>query len=232
MPRAAIYARISEDRSGEAEGVARQLTDCRALAQLRGLDVVGEFTDNDMSAWSGKPRPGWEAVLGLAREGNLDAVVAWHPDRLYRVVDELVTIRKLFKKQRVVIHTVQTGDLDFANANDKLFAVISAAFGEFESDHKADRIARAHLEKAIKGEWKGGQRPWGFDETGVKAYEPEARAIREAAELVLAGRTMKEAADHFNRRTANTKYRRARPEKVMTNRVLRDILISHRIVGK
>ena len=48
--RAGIYCRISADREGEALGVERQEQDARKLAESLGLEVVGVFTDNDISA--------------------------------------------------------------------------------------------------------------------------------------------------------------------------------------
>lgn len=77
--RAVIYCRISRDVTGEAAGVQRQEDECRALAQVRGLDVVDVLVDNDFSAYSGKHRNRlWKA----SGEGGVDAVIPWHPDRL------------------------------------------------------------------------------------------------------------------------------------------------------
>src|SRR4051812_26088343 len=90
MPsRAAVYCRISDDRTGRALGVERQRIDCEQLATARGLTVVARFTDNDMSAYSGKPRPGYLAMLNAIDAGALDVVLAWHPDRLHRSPVEL-----------------------------------------------------------------------------------------------------------------------------------------------
>ncbi|MDX6244037.1 MAG: site-specific recombinase [Frankiales bacterium] len=87
--RAAVYARISRDRTGEAVGSARQLTLCRELAASQGWDVVWEGTDNDISAFSGRPRPQYEQLLLLMTEGGIDVVIAYHPDRLHRRSREL-----------------------------------------------------------------------------------------------------------------------------------------------
>ena len=54
---AAIYARISSDQDGTTLGVQRQLEDCRKLAADLGWQVVDEYVDNDLSAYSGKRRP-------------------------------------------------------------------------------------------------------------------------------------------------------------------------------
>jgi len=60
--RAAIYTRISDDRHGEALGVARQERDDRELADRRGWVVDRVFTDND----SGDRRPPAARVRGHA----------------------------------------------------------------------------------------------------------------------------------------------------------------------
>ncbi|MFQ6194156.1 recombinase family protein [Streptomyces sp. NPDC000405] len=63
--RAAIYVRISQDRGGAGLGVARQEADCRALCAQKGWDVVDVYPDNDVSAYSGAPRPKWQELLGF-----------------------------------------------------------------------------------------------------------------------------------------------------------------------
>ena len=82
--RAAIYTRISQDREGAGLGVERQEADCRALAERLGWTIVAVHADNDLSAYSGKPRPGYLALLADLRAGAADAVVCWHTDRLHR----------------------------------------------------------------------------------------------------------------------------------------------------
>jgi DNA invertase Pin-like site-specific DNA recombinase len=70
--RVVLYARISEDATGEAAGVARQLKDCRGPADARGFEVVAEVSDNDISALTGKHRPGYTRVLDLVCSGEVD----------------------------------------------------------------------------------------------------------------------------------------------------------------
>ena len=87
--RAAVYVRISRDKEGAGLGVERQEADCRALAEQLGWTIVAVHTDNDLSAYSGKPRPGYAALLADLRAGTADAVVVWHTDRLHRRPVEL-----------------------------------------------------------------------------------------------------------------------------------------------
>jgi site-specific DNA recombinase len=61
--KSAIYVRISKDPTGLRAGVARQLADCTARAEQLGWPVVRVYTDNDISAYSGKPRPSLRGIL-------------------------------------------------------------------------------------------------------------------------------------------------------------------------
>jgi DNA invertase Pin-like site-specific DNA recombinase len=61
--RALIYCRISQDREGAGLGVDRQRKDCEGLARRLGWQVVTVHTDNDASAYSGKVRTGYRALL-------------------------------------------------------------------------------------------------------------------------------------------------------------------------
>jgi site-specific DNA recombinase len=60
---AAVYARISSDQEHLGLGVQRQLEDCRKLPAGRGWTVAEEYTDNNVSAYSGKPRPAYARML-------------------------------------------------------------------------------------------------------------------------------------------------------------------------
>ena len=83
---ALIYARISEDRAGAGLGVDRQERDCRTLADQLGWRVAGVLTDNDTSAYSGKPRKGYRALLEQLDSGRATGVLAWHTDRCSHTV--------------------------------------------------------------------------------------------------------------------------------------------------
>ena len=80
----AIYCRISDDRDGTGLGVERQEIDCRALAESSGRDVEEIFIDNDISAYSGKLRPRYQAMMAQLREGQFDGLVIYATHRLYR----------------------------------------------------------------------------------------------------------------------------------------------------
>jgi hypothetical protein len=72
----AIYCRISHDHIGAGLGVERQEQDYRELAARLGWTVTAVHTDNDLSAYDGKPRPGYRVLLADLEGGRMDAVLA------------------------------------------------------------------------------------------------------------------------------------------------------------
>ncbi len=74
--RAGIYVRISRDRTGEEVGIDRQERECRALWEARGWTVTGVYPDGDISACSGKHRPGGARMLDDLKGGAFDVLVA------------------------------------------------------------------------------------------------------------------------------------------------------------
>jgi len=187
----AVYARISQDRSGEALGVGRQLADCRAEAQRRGWSVAEEYVDDDVSAWSGKRRPAYERMLADIGEGRRDAVIVWHMDRLHRRPIELEQFADTCTKAGLRDVVTLSGDVDLAHGDGLLMARLMAAVAANESDAKRRRGSRKALEIAESGRpMMGGPRPFGFTEDRITHHPAEAPVIREVAARLLAGESL------------------------------------------
>jgi DNA invertase Pin-like site-specific DNA recombinase len=196
--RASIYCRISKDRVGAGLGVATQEADCRALAASLGATVVSVFTDNDLSAYSGKPRPGYRDLLAAIANGGTDAVLVWHTDRLHRSPAELEDYITLCESTGVRTITVKAGDLDLASPTGLVMARTLGAFARYEVDHAIERMQRAKQRSAESGKWKGGRRPFGYEADGVTVREVEAKALRQGADMVLAGQSVRAIARAWN----------------------------------
>jgi len=196
--RAAIYTRISEDREGAGLGVERQEADCRALAERLCWSIVATFSDNDVSASSGRPRPGYRHLLGALRTGQADAVLVWHTDRLHRSPKELEEYIEVCQPREIPTQTVMAGPLDLATPSGRLMARQLGAYARFESEHHSDRAKRARLQAATDGRWIGGLRPFGYGADGMTVIEPEAEVIRWMAAEVLAGRSLRSIAKKLN----------------------------------
>jgi len=201
---AGIYCRISQDRSGDGLGVARQEADCRELVTRRAWAVAGVYVDDDRSAYSGKPRPAYEELIGALQTGRIDAVVAWHPDRLHRSPRELEDFIDLVEASRTAVATVQTGEYDLGSASGRMTARVVGAVARAESEHKSERIRRQREQAAAAGQFHGGRRAYGYASDGTTVVEAEAAVIREAVARVLAGESLRAIALDWNRRDIPT----------------------------
>ena len=195
--RAAIYTRISADQTGEGLGVQRQLDECLALADRLGWEVVDRFDDNDISAFNGKTRPGFEAMLDAMKRGQFNALLCWHTDRLYRSMKDLERLIDIADANRVQIKTVQGGDLDLSTSAGRMVARILGSVARQESEHKGERHRVANRQKAEAGKWQTGNRCFGYTLTG-EPVEPEATALRTAVVDVLAGKSINQVAREWN----------------------------------
>jgi DNA invertase Pin-like site-specific DNA recombinase len=197
-PRVAIYNRISNDPQGIEAGVERQRQDCEQLAGRLGWQVAGVYVDNDLSAWTGKPRPSYQQLLNDIAAGRIDAVIIWHEDRLTRLPRELEEFAEVCLRAGVHRLVSCYGDTDLSNADDMLTLRIKGAVAKNQSDAASRRLRRKHLELAQAGRPNGGRRPYGYEPDYLTVREREAARIRQAAERVLAGESVRSIAVGWN----------------------------------
>jgi DNA invertase Pin-like site-specific DNA recombinase len=187
--RAAIYTRISKDRNGESLAVERQEAACRKLARVPGYRVVGVYTDNDISAFNGKTRKGFEAMLTDLRAGKFDVLLCQHTDRLYRNLKDLVRLTEA--NPALLIRTIDGGDIDLSNSTGKMLATILASVQEQESAHHSERRKFAYIQKAELGRYfDQGNRTFGYTTTGAP-QEPEATMFHKAVADFLEGKSLR-----------------------------------------
>lgn len=196
--RAAVYARISLDRQGAGLGVQRQLEDCEELASDRDLEVVGTYSDNDVSAYSGKLRPGYRQLLDHITQGLVDVVITWHADRLHRSPRELEEWIEACERHGVVTLTVRAGELDLTTAAGRMVARMLGAAARHESEQKSERVRRARQQAAGLGQ-PNGKLGYGYrDDRSIDSVQ--ADVVREVATRILANDTLYAIASDLNAR--------------------------------
>lgn len=206
--RAAVYTRLSQDRTGEAVVVARQERECRRLAQRLGWQVVEVYEDNDRSAYGRKPRPGYLRMVEDVKAGSVDALIAYHSDRLYRHPMDLEGLVTLAEAHALQIATVQSGDLDLSTSAGRTVARILGATARGEVERLAERTKAGKGDAASRGAWSGGQRIYGYEvvpvadrsagDSALRVVEGEAAVVRDAARRVLAGESLRSVARSLN----------------------------------
>jgi site-specific DNA recombinase len=207
---AAVYARISSDPDHTSLGVARQTKDCLALAKRKGWTVGEVFTDNDVSATSGKPRPEYQRMMTALAGGAFGALVVWDVDRLTRTPRELEDVVDLAERHGVALASVG-GEIDLATPQGRLTARIKGNVAKHESEQLGRRVRAKMAERAQAGK-PHGRTPFGwrreqvFDDQGRRIgsrdvlHPDQAQVVREAATALLAGDSLRSITASLNAR--------------------------------
>ena len=173
---AAIYTRISQDQTGQAVGVANQLEACRAFIKAKGWTEGKLYSDNDISATTGKLRPAFEELLKDAPP----VVVAWEQSRLSRGTMDTLRI----KAAGITGYITDGGKLDFSSADAEFMTMIRTHIDEAEGRKKAERQKLRNLGDAKAGKVFLRKRPFGNNLDG-SLNEPEAKAVLESAKKLV-----------------------------------------------
>lgn len=224
---AAIYTRISLDQDGSGLGVERQRKDCQEMADRLGWQVAEVYSDNDISAHSGKQRPSYRRMLEDIRSGRRDAVLIYHMDRLTRRPIELEEFVAVCQAAKVHVRFV-AGDADLMTGDGLLVLRMLAAVAASESDAKSRRMKRKHQERAEKGlpSMGGANRPFGYMQDRVTVNQFEAQVIRDMAARYLAGESWRSLADWLQAEGIMTS-----TGKEWASTGLRTMMLSARIAG-
>jgi DNA invertase Pin-like site-specific DNA recombinase len=234
--KAIIYLRISMDRTGQQLGVTRQLEDCERKARERGVEVLGIEKDNDVSAYSGRRRPGFEAVLDAVNSGAAKMIIAWSLDRLQRNRRDELRLYEACRNNDAQLALVNGADLDFSTAAGRFVADALGSVARMEVEMKSDRQRRAAEQAAAAGKRSGGRRPFGYEADGMTVRPAEAEAVASGFASFVAGMALGEIARAWNARGFTTGQARrgknAGQPSPWTRSSVRDVLSNPRYMGK
>lgn len=162
--RGARYARISDDRAADEHGVKNQLGTQAAYALARGI-TIGEghtFTDNDISATYGAPRPGYQALMQAVIRGEIDVIIVFQTSRLWRNRRERAEGIEILRKAGVSVEATKGPSLDMSTAYGRGMAGLLGEFDTMETEVKSERQVLAAQERAKSGRMPAGVRAFGF----------------------------------------------------------------------
>jgi site-specific DNA recombinase len=142
-------------------------------------------------------------MLEAMKAGEIEALLCWHTDRLYRSMADLERVIEIADANRIEIRTVQGGTLDLSTSAGRMVARILGSVARQESEHTSERRTRANAQKAASGQWSAARRPFGYTLAG-QPLEPEATAIRTAVADVLAGKSIRAVAREWNEQGLQT----------------------------
>ena len=193
--RTVAYLRVSTDKQAE-HGVSldAQRAKVEAYASLYDLKLVAVIVDAGASAKTLK-RDGLHRALGMLESGEADALLVVKLDRLTRSVRDLgALVERYFATGRWSLMSVSE-QVDTRTAAGRLVLNVLAAVSQWEREAIGERTAAAMAHKADRGEYTGGEAPYGWrvaaDGVNLEPNEGEQRVMRAAADLRRAGLSLR-----------------------------------------
>jgi DNA invertase Pin-like site-specific DNA recombinase len=153
--RYALYTRkstTSEDR--QASSIEDQIDDCYEKVIIpNGLNVVKTYQES-YSAKVADLREQFNAMVKEIESGNIDGIIAWHPDRLSRNMKEAGAIIDLV--DRGAVKDLQFATFTFENTPaGKMLLGITFVMAKEYSEHLAESVDRGNKRAVEGGEFIG-----------------------------------------------------------------------------
>ena len=196
--RSVIYARLSlADLDGEevtSDAVKRQVQACHDLARAKGFEVVAVHTDDGVSAYAGRSRPGFDAVLDAVARGEAEVIVCWDLDRLARRLADLQRVHDLAGAcPTLAVETVRGQGFSLGDAGGRMLSQILTLVAEHESAHRGERVAARARQRALSGALPA--KTYGYDGSSGEPVEPAASAVKAAFAVLLSTHNLARARD-------------------------------------
>jgi len=154
------YARKSseDNKERQAASLPEQLYILEGLKSRHSLRVI-EVLDESQSAHV-KGRPIFESMITRIEEGESNAIVTWHPNRLARNMTDGGRIIDLFDMGKLL--EVRTPSRTYHNTpEDKFMLTLEFGLSKKDSDDKAIVVKRG-LDKKCRDGWRPGVAPQGY----------------------------------------------------------------------
>lgn len=202
--RKAFYGRISDNPNVPA--VDDQIRRGKeSLAQ--GETFAHIFRDDNISAWSGKLRPGFVEALESARRGEYDTLVVVEWSRAFRDMEEQQIAQAQLIRVGVNVQMTTGMRVDLQTPEGKFLANMLGSTAQLESDLKRMRVKASITRRLLAGQEIDFKAAFGWENVkdqngrniGKKLNEPQAAIVRELHERVLAGRPINSVMTYLNR---------------------------------
>ncbi len=151
--RVALYTRVSTDKQAEKYGLPSQLQALRKRCLENGGIPVFDgdkdaFIDDGYSG-AELDRPALNRLRQAVREGRVDVVLAYDPDRLSRKLYHQMILAEEFEKQGIKLGFI-TQDMG-TSPEDRMFFNMRGLVSEYEREKIRERTIRGSREKARQG---------------------------------------------------------------------------------
>ena len=207
MTRAALYERVSTDAQAERYGLAAQDWALKKRAQERSYILVSDgekdaFVDEGYSGGD-LNRPAVARLRQAVREGKVEVLLCYDPDRLSRSLSDLLLLTDEVERAGVRLEFI-TQETD-ASPEGRMFFAMRGAVAEYERAKIRERTIRGRLQKARQGKVIScAASPYGYrydaQTSSLVVQEEEAQIVRMFFHMYTNERTsLVKLADRLNR---------------------------------
>lgn len=228
-----LYARKStEDSEKQVRSIEDQIKECREYADRLGLNVVEPPITEEGSAKKPNRRPKFNELLKRIERGEVDGILAWHPDRLARNMMEGGIIIQLLDDAKLM--DLKFSSFPFTNdASGKMMLGIAFALSKHYSEKLSTDVKRGLLNGLREGKSAGQYKPGYVRDGKLKLYYRDDNnfpIVAEAWAMKLARTPEHKIVEMMNARgyrriikKENTKLNRSQPMSVQKlNDMFRD----------
>ncbi len=180
--RIGIYLRVSTDDQAEhGIGLDVQLQQCKAMATVKGGEVVGIYEDAGISGTKGESkRPELARLMADIRAGKLDIVIFAALDRLGRNTRIILDLVERMTDAGVEIVSCREA-LDTTTPTGKFVLTMFAALAQLDRDNIVKRTTDGRDARGRKDGEKGGNVPLGY----VREAESGALVVNTASAALV-----------------------------------------------
>lgn len=228
------YIRYSSVMQDDGFSVEYQMNEIQEYCKRNGMTLHKAHIDQAHTAKQVAGRDAFFDLLNEIMSGEVDVVIVFKMNRMFRNAEESHVYRKKFRQHKVKIISV-TEPIDEETSAGRLTANMLANLDQYQSEVTADFVKSSHREMTRQGYFTGGVIPIGFksvaEEHGKKIRkrlvinEDVAPFIRRAFEMFADGYNVRYILAYLNEsgvRSQKNKYVR---EQVLRRMFRNDIYI-------
>ena len=198
-----IYVRLSvasvDGDYAVETSTGRQVQDCYRHAQQHGWEVAGVYRDEGLSGFKKVHRPEFERMLEDLRGGVIGGVLCWKLDRLCRNYRDFERVWRLCEQTGARIISLHE-QFDSSTPIGEPVIRLMMSVAQMESQNTSVRLQRYMQAAAHAGKIHAGPRRFGYERDGVTVRADEAEVIRETAQRLLAGASLRSIVADLNSR--------------------------------
>ena len=208
------YIRYSDHRQDDGFSVEYQIAEIEEYCQRNNIEIVHHHIDQAQTATKVAGREEFFRLIEAVKAGDVDTIVIYKLNRMFRNSYESQKYRNLFRKHGVKLVSV-TQHIDEDTSSGRLTANILSNIDQFQSETISDHVKSSMREMARQGYFTGGRVPYGFEleETkhgnkSRKKYvinEAEAKVVRDIFELYAEGHSLHYIYEHLKEKQIKTR---------------------------